>query len=334
MSNSRWGVPEGQQPDQNPWRQPADQPATGQSPYGVQPPPGSDSSQHGSGAKKLLVVIISLLAVALFGIAAALYFMKDEPVDVRSDFAVGGTTTSSSKPVAPKPADETSTTTTETSTKTSASKTGGDAAGSKGERCAEGNFSRWIPNNIVVMYCDGEWAEVGKARSDHIVRLKWEDGDWASYQPDGETMSGFPCFDEYRVDSDGMPSGMRGDIPLCEDSTQAPSSTGLITSVDTEFGTRSAESQACDGSYVLITASVFDDANAKANLSKELSKDSDLVYSYPGECSSFRKETNGTMIYPVYFHFGSDRDAMCAAKSTWGGNGRTLNSNGDLSDPC
>lgn len=57
-------------------------------------------------------------------------------------------------------------------------------------------------------------------------------------------------------------------------------------------------------------------------------------FSVPGACPSLRAQVDGHKIYPVYLDYGSDVDAMCRAKATYGGNGRILSNAAEYVDPC
>ena len=95
---------------------------------------------------------------------------------------------------------------------------------------------------------------------------------------------------------------------------------------------------ACDGRNILIVNSIHVPGNSRAELQQEIGKaimhDNELKYTIPGKCSSLRAQIDGQDIYPIYYDFGDDQQAMCEAKAVHGGNGRTLNNSGDFSDPC
>ena len=113
-------------------------------------------------------------------------------------------------------------------------------------------------------------------------------------------------------------------------------SSGFISSVSTSRGTVSTSHPACDGRTILIVQSVLGGNNSttRNELATALGKDGALEFAPPGQCSSLRGSYNGSDVYPVYFDMGSDQQAACTAKSSWGGNVRTLNNEGDFSDPC
>lgn len=121
--------------------------------------------------------------------------------------------------------------------------------------------------------------------------------------------------------------------------SQVKNSDGYFINVGLGEAGKEASFPACDGRYILIVDSIIDEAGdsdtfhrlAVAALTASTPA---REYTVPGRCASLRKKVDGNVIYPVYLDFGADRSAMCAAKSRYSGNGRTLNNSGDFRDPC
>ena len=78
--------------------------------------------------------------------------------------------------------------------------------------------------------------------------------------------------------------------------------------------------------------------NSKQTLESEIGEamahDADLEFTLPGQCSSLRASVDGQDVYPIYYDFGLDEQAMCEAKAVHGGTARTLNTSAHYSDPC
>ena len=121
--------------------------------------------------------------------------------------------------------------------------------------------------------------------------------------------------------------------------SQVKNSDGYFINVGLGEAGKEASFPACDGRYILIVDSIIDEAGdsdtfhrlAMAALTASTPA---REYTVPGRCASLRKKVDGNVIYPVYLDFGADKSAMCAAKSRYSGNGRTLNNSGDFTDPC
>lgn len=121
--------------------------------------------------------------------------------------------------------------------------------------------------------------------------------------------------------------------------SQVKNSDGYFINVGLGEAGKEASFPACDGRYILIVDSIIDEAGdsdtfhrlAVAALTASTPA---REYTVPGRCASLRKKVDGNVIYPVYLDFGTDKSAMCAAKSRYSGNGRTLNNSGDFTDPC
>lgn len=104
---------------------------------------------------------------------------------------------------------------------------------------------------------------------------------------------------------------------------------GYITKVGLGEAGKEASFPACDGRYILIVDSVIDEGDEKATFDRLVqavmfADPEGKEFTVPGHCDSLRKSVDGKDIYPIYLDFGSDKDAACRAKSTYGGNVRPL----------
>lgn len=65
-------------------------------------------------------------------------------------------------------------------------------------------------------YCDGQWAQVGLADSGVIEYLRFEDGEWLTLESDGQTATGFSCYDVARWEAAGAPPEITTSMIPCE----------------------------------------------------------------------------------------------------------------------
>lgn len=104
---------------------------------------------------------------------------------------------------------------------------------------------------------------------------------------------------------------------------------GYITHVGLGEAHQEASFPACDGRYILIVDSVVDEGDYEATFDRlakavMIADPAGKEFTVPGQCDSLRPSVNGNAIYPIYLDFGSDKEAACRAKSTYGGNVRPL----------
>ncbi|MEJ4099259.1 hypothetical protein V5S96_02635 [Corynebacterium mastitidis] len=217
-----------------------------------------------------------------------------------------------------------------------------ETAASTADRCGQdywpSGFSR--PS---VSYCDGQWMRIGSLNTDHIEQYSWNGEEWQEYSFDGYTDIGdFGCYDPARLDRDAVPAELREKLIVCKDQTPVPAAqegrddTAVPRHIGSAGG-QSSQTIACDDRYILIVQSVIDSGNeeaTRAEIASALNAHSGSVFTAPGNCPSLRASVNGNDIYPIYLDFGDDMQAACRAKAVRGGNVRTLNTEGDFSDPC
>ena len=218
------------------------------------------------------------------------------------------------------------------------------------DRCAENQVRsdlNWT-EKISISDCDGEFLSVGVPQTDRVAYAQWEHGAWKYIDHDGITFTGFQCYDRNRMDSLGVSQAVKDRMLMCQDDV-TPSTPGKVPKSQLgKNGGRYIEvaglgeahypvsTPACDGRNILIVHSVieYDRGDAINEIGQTLVMNRGSEFTYPGQCPSLRGQVDGNDVYPVYYDFGSDQAAMCAAKANKGGNARTLNTAGDFSDPC
>ena len=95
---------------------------------------------------------------------------------------------------------------------------GGKAA--KGASCQPGAFDAIVPgwpapSGTAVQYCDGKWAVAGAKQTDWIVAFRANGDKWAVVKPDGETNTGFKCYDTARLRGQGAPKQFTDKLQTC-----------------------------------------------------------------------------------------------------------------------
>lgn len=92
-------------------------------------------------------------------------------------------------------------------------------AQSKGS-CSVDNFKseRNTSNNLIVLDCDGTWAEVGVKQTDHIGWFYWDGQKWQTEHSIGTTSSGMqgPCYDVEGMKARGLSDAMAADAQACD----------------------------------------------------------------------------------------------------------------------
>lgn len=207
------------------------------------------------------------------------------------------------------------------------------------ERCTASWVQRadGMEDMSAILYCDGDHVRAGVPNSDSLGLAVWKDNGWQKVAPSGRTFTGFNCYDENELDSLGFSDEAVGNLTLCGGPRPGVGGSDSLETVGLGQGPVAVISRpACDGRYILIHDSIIDDSvgDTGTKIAQSIDGHPDWKYTYPGQCSSLRAQVDVHDIYPVYEDFGPDLRAMCAAKAQTGGNGRTLNSQGDFSDPC
>lgn len=201
-----------------------------------------------------------------------------------------------------------------------------------------------------IVTCEGGFARVAQPQSDNIGIAQWKNGKWDAVAFDSTYTSGSTsgCYTPGLLDGLGVPERVR--VFVC-DPASIPSSqgggssyylqNGIIVSAGLGEAGEDASYPACDGRAILILDSVVDEGNdggAMHDIAQQVlmmhPSGKPVRFTVPGACPSLRAQLNGQNIYPIYIDYGSDVDAMCRAKATYGGNGRILSNSAEFVDPC
>ncbi|WP_144413385.1 hypothetical protein [Corynebacterium epidermidicanis] len=173
------------------------------------------------------------------------------------------------------------------------------------------------PDFSAILDCDGTFAVAGVPQSGVLSLVRHNGRNWE--------ISTYPCNPE-------VPERFKNRVATCSKpgDMAIPDPLGLPKS---KSDLRISQPE-CNGQGILIVQSVLNSPTREDELLAALNKYPGARYMIPGTCPSIRKSVNGQDIYPVYFPFGHDRAALCQAKAMYGGNARTLNLQGDFTDPC
>lgn len=190
----------------------------------------------------------------------------------------------------------------------------------------------WVTS---VVECDGHTMFAGAQGTDQTSLFTYNNGSWIRIPHDGRNRSGAanPCYLLATMDAYDIPQSFRNEHITCNEAYD-PNGLGATTASSGESQNPSGRYQlpACDGRNILIVTSVV--GAGQSGIDNALSQYPGSYYTEPGHCSSLRGSLDGQAVYPIYYDFGSDVSAMCSAKAQKGGNARTLNNNGDFTDPC
>lgn len=174
-----------------------------------------------------------------------------------------------------------------------------------------------LPELNYISNCDGTHAIVGVAQTSTMKLAKFVGGKWQ--------LASDICASD-------VPQEIRNRFGTC--------GKNVVTGIPDPSGPPRSASDLrismpeCNGQGILIVHSVLASSNRDAELISALNKYPGAKFMIPGLCPSIRKSVNGQDIYPVYLEYGFDRAALCQAKARYGGNARTLNLQGDFTDPC
>lgn len=296
--------------------------------------------------------VATLSAAALLALSAVACSSNTVPAEQEAS-----TSSTSATTVLDTATEDGSETTTVTST--------AQAAASRGDCSVEAiRHDAAMPQVFDVFFCDGNFALAGQPHTDWSGYYHFSNGHWNHLEPDGMSDprrgSGGPCFNASTLNDLGVPASVRKSIIVCDQSVATPEeeaahsvpghqgfldSQGRIWTVGLGEASEDVSTPSCDGRYILIEDSIIAKGSmdtTQTDIAKKVlmvgyvgpNGPVDRKFTYPGQCSSLRKQVDGHDIYPIYYDFGTDKQAMCAAKAKVGGNGRTLNNNGDFTDPC
>ncbi|WP_128890367.1 hypothetical protein [Corynebacterium pelargi] len=263
-------------------------------------------------SRRPLYWVLGLLALGLVA-ALVVFFVgsksQDEQNSAASDPAGTATVTVTQQPSTTK--------VTRTEIETEVDQASVDPCSQDVMKAQNWNFERFAVND-----CQNGWLIGGTPQTDAIGLYQWNGEKWQRYEADGETFTGFECYDFKSLRAQGAPEVMLQQVTECTTRSFPVHLT--------------PEQPSCDGRNVLIVESVIvhPGEDADKEIAQALGRHSGAKFTNPGQCSSLRAEAEGGKVYPVYYDFGRDASAMCQRKAAIGGNGRTLNNSADFSDPC
>lgn len=86
--------------------------------------------------------------------------------------------------------------------------------------CQPGAFDAIVPGwpaptGTAVQYCDGKWAVAGAKQTDWIVAFRANGDKWAVVKPDGETNTGFKCYNTATLRGQGAPKQFTDKLQTC-----------------------------------------------------------------------------------------------------------------------
>lgn len=81
--------------------------------------------------------------------------------------------------------------------------------------CTTGALEEASPEGWETIYCGSDWARIGMSQSDGMKLLRWTGAVWEDVEPDGETFTGFRCYDREKLISQGAPDDLFGNITVC-----------------------------------------------------------------------------------------------------------------------
>ncbi|OHF36134.1 hypothetical protein [Corynebacterium sp. HMSC074A01] len=90
----------------------------------------------------------------------------------------------------------------------------------KNASCQPGAFDAIVPGwpaptGTTVQYCDGKWAVAGAKQTDWIVAFRANGDKWAVVKPDGETNTGFKCYNTATLRGQGAPKQFTDKLQTC-----------------------------------------------------------------------------------------------------------------------
>lgn len=200
----------------------------------------------------------------------------------------------------------------------------------------------------LVVYCDGTWAQIGRWGSEPGYPRHWNGREWESVNYDESRSFGMwpGCWSREKLKSQGASEAALETfmLPYCEDEKQTNSGNSASAAGDNQASSHSVtgiRNPACDGRYILIadSAVVQSGQDPQAVVNAHLANYSGAYVAEPGACPSLRavEPNTGGDIYAIYYDYGFDATAACAAYGTKGDHDdvRILtNTPGDYRSPC
>ncbi|KKO83554.1 hypothetical protein [Corynebacterium otitidis] len=192
-----------------------------------------------------------------------------------------------------------------------------------------------------VLYCNLDWMHVVDSDTGvNDIYTSYGD-EWVRYYAPATSTDGQACYEDVVVEDTSMPGELRESLVTCESARDADTHDNghYLEFAKGEGGnTIWADHPRCDGSYVLISKTMRVGRSKPPEIERQ-SLDSALLggiqrFVQPGACASLPIISQGDDAYTQIVNFGEDREAMCREKENVPeGLGRTLNDEGDTSDP-
>lgn len=260
----------------DPWEIPEQAPASAPAPE----PASSKNSGSNRGVMWTLLVLLVVMIVAM-GAAFAYLFLGNK----EGNEAEGPSASAPKKTV----------TFTATATETAS------AAKKEKDRCAPSMFSDSKATNadsrlgeVVVDYCDGQWAKWGIYGTGGSNVERWSGSGWSAYKAHGKAWtSGYACYDLDLAKRDGMPAELREKVLKCESTSEATKPKKSFTS--TESST-SSSAEATETSSEAASAEPSGDRCEKSNFSNATESD-DVVYCDGQWARVARRNSSGNSVY-------------------------------------
>lgn len=166
----------------------------------------------------------------------------------------------------------------------------------------------------------------------------WTDNAWHKYKTDGTAWpSSIGCYERDKLEDAGAPLPLLDKVALCNDEgdTATEAEEYEEDPAADEFAWAGDWNGKCDGRYILIVESaLIDGPEPYTETSRVQDKYPGSKILHGGACSSLRETVDGKSVYAIYYDAGYSVDKVCSLKAQYGGNARSLNDNGDFSDPC
>lgn len=331
-NNNAWGQPEPSSPDSGS----SGSAQTWGAPSPASPTQEPDPKSTGKGKRLAIIVVAVLAALALVGAGAwALLNNHDSTDDPGSSLSAPASTPSGS--AASKEASSTeSEGVAEEKSKSEDKNAAAADAPTKYEKCND--FADEKLSSLtrpVKEYCDDSWLFAGEDGTSNLTLFYWTDNAWHKYETDGRAWpSHIGCYDQDKLEEAGAPLPLLDKVALCTDEGDTSAEAEEDPAAD-EFAWAGDWNGKCDGRYILIVESaLIDGPEPYTETSRIQDKYPGSKILYGGACSSLRQTVDGKSVYAIYYDADYSVDKVCSLKAQYGGNARSLNDDGDFSDPC
>lgn len=286
---------------------------------------GANTSSSGKGKRTAIIVVAVLAVIALI---AGITWAITSPGE--SDTASKSATASFTPETTPESAADQAAENTTPATKKKYTFVD-DPEYTKQQKCGEmADAFRNKIINAMTIFCDDDWLLLAQENSSQYYLHSWAGNSWIPRDGDGEYAdSHTDCYDRDKLLEGGFPEEYVDEIPLC-------SPQELEDAQQEEELKPGYLGELCDGSYILIVDSVLvpHDELITPYVDQALAQHPGAK-SMPGlACNSLRSEVDGKEVFAIYYDAGHSVDKVCELKAKYGGNARSLNNDGDFSDPC